>query len=385
LLFADAGLSAAQISLLFAIWSAVGLVAEVPSGMLADRFSRRGCLVVGGLLQAVAYAAWVLWPEFGGFAAGFALWGIGGSFVSGASEALLYDGLTARGAEDRFPDLLGRVTAVGLLAQVPSAIAASVLFSLGSYALVGWASVITCVAASAAAWRLTELPGDGREDLEGVDDGDDGDVMAAPDPDEPPLRQALRDVAHRPAVRIAVLAVAALTGLDAFEEYVPLLAADWGVAEKAIPVLGLGLPLAGALGAALGGRWSGRRSPGEMWLGLLLGVAGVVLAAAALVHAPLGLLAVFAFYGVYSAVLVVAGARLQQRLEGRSRATVTSVAALLSEFAAFAVYLAYAFGAALAVAGLVLLVAAALPWLLREDVDREVGRRSYRSGGRSGP
>ena len=41
LLFTDTGLSGGQISLLFAIWSTVGIVAEVPTGALADRFSRR--------------------------------------------------------------------------------------------------------------------------------------------------------------------------------------------------------------------------------------------------------------------------------------------------------------------------------------------------------
>jgi MFS family permease len=56
LLFADTGMSGAQISALFAIWSAVGVIAEVPSGALADRFSRRACLVAAGVLQACGYA-----------------------------------------------------------------------------------------------------------------------------------------------------------------------------------------------------------------------------------------------------------------------------------------------------------------------------------------
>ena len=100
LLFADSGLSGAQISALFAIWSAVGLVAEVPSGALADRFGRRAALVAAGVLQAVGYALWIgAARTFAGFAAGFVLWGLGGSLVSGAREALLYDGLAAVGAE----------------------------------------------------------------------------------------------------------------------------------------------------------------------------------------------------------------------------------------------------------------------------------------------
>ena len=52
-MFADNGLSDAEISALFLIWSLVGIVAEVPTGALADRFSRRGALAAGGVLQAV--------------------------------------------------------------------------------------------------------------------------------------------------------------------------------------------------------------------------------------------------------------------------------------------------------------------------------------------
>lgn len=41
LLFLDTGLSPAEVSLLFAVWSVTALVTEVPAGVLADRWSRR--------------------------------------------------------------------------------------------------------------------------------------------------------------------------------------------------------------------------------------------------------------------------------------------------------------------------------------------------------
>jgi MFS family permease len=81
---ADTGLSDAEISGLFALWSAVGIAAEVPSGALADRIGRRTALVCGALLQAVGYACWTVLPGLPGFAAGFVLWGLGGALGSGA-------------------------------------------------------------------------------------------------------------------------------------------------------------------------------------------------------------------------------------------------------------------------------------------------------------
>ena len=158
LLFADAGLSDGQTSSLFLIWSTVAVVAEVPSGALADRFSRRTALVASGVLQAAGYGLWITVPGYGAFAAGFVVWGLGGAFASGALEALLYDGLASVGGASHYPRLYGRVTAAGLLTQLPTAVAATLLFATGGYPLVGWASVACCLAAAAVATRLPEAP-----------------------------------------------------------------------------------------------------------------------------------------------------------------------------------------------------------------------------------
>ena len=47
LLFADAGVSAGQISSLFVIWSVTVFVLEIPSGAWADAYSRRRLLALG--------------------------------------------------------------------------------------------------------------------------------------------------------------------------------------------------------------------------------------------------------------------------------------------------------------------------------------------------
>ncbi|MGH4023338.1 MAG: MFS transporter [Pseudonocardiaceae bacterium] len=353
LLFADTGLDDAQISALLAIWSVVGLVAEVPSGALADRFSRRYALVAGGVLQALGYVLWIVLPGFPAFAAGFVLWGLGGALLSGAFEALFYDGLAAVDAAAHYPRVLGWVTAAGLLAQLPSAAAATVLFSLGGYGLVGWVSVGTCLAAAALASRIPEPPRVTGGEAEHP--ADDAGYLTT-------LRAGFAEVAARPVVRGAVLAVAVLTSVDGLEEYFPLLAQDWGVPTTVVPLAILAIPLAGAVGAALGGPAS-RLQP---WgLAVLLGVAVVLLGAVGLVRHPAGLAGVALFYGLYRLVLVVADARLQERIDGSARATVTSVAAMGSELAAFALYAGWALGGLLLVVALMMAAAPALPRLLR--------------------
>jgi MFS family permease len=336
LLFLDTGLSNAQISVLFAIWSVTGFVCEVPSGALADRWSRRGVVVLAGVLQAVAFGIWTAAPQAWAFALGFVVWGVAGALVSGASEALVYDGLAAVGARESYVRVNGWMTAAELLVQVPTAFAAGALYALGGYALVGWVSVAACLAAAGLALRFPEAP-------------------RTADDDSPAgtLREGVSEAVRNPALRVLVLAVALIGALDAVEEYFPVLAGEWGVPTATVPLAVLVIALAGAAGAALGGRAD--RLPGGTLLALLVVAAGCLAAAAAWAR-PAALAVVAVFYAVYLGVLVVAEARLQDRIAGAHRATITSVAGLGIELASLLVFAAWALGGPIAVAVLVLAV-----------------------------
>ena len=335
LLFLDTGVSGAQISMLFAVWSITSFVTEVPAGVLADRWSRRGVVVLAGVLQAAGFAVWTAAPQTWAFAVGFVIWGLSGALVSGASEALVYDGLAAAGAEGSYARVNGWMTSAELLVQVPTAFAASALFAVGGYPLVGWASVAVCLAAAALALRFPEAP------------------RTAEDGDEETLGQGVVESLRSASLRVLVLSVALIGGLDAIEEYFPVLAGDWGVPTTAVPFAVLVIALAGAAGAALGGR-ADRLRGGTLLA--LLGAAAGCLALAAVWARPAALVAVAVFYALYLAVLVVAEARLQDGIASTHRATITSVAGLGIEVASLLVFAAWALGGPIAVALLVLAV-----------------------------
>ncbi|HEV7188312.1 MAG TPA: MFS transporter [Blastococcus sp.] len=335
LLFVETGLSDGEISGLFALWSVTGFVAGVPTGALADRWSRRGCLVLAGVLQAGAFALWTAFPVPASFAAGLVVWGVAGALMSGAAEALVYDGLAAVGAAGSYLRVRGRMSAAELLVQLPTALAATVLFALGGYPLVGWASVAFCLAAATVALRFPEAP------------------RAAAGEDAGSLRSALADVLRRPGLRLSALAVALIGGLDAVEEYFPVVAADRGVPVATVPLAVLGISLAGAAGAALAeraGRLPGRALPA------MLALSAAALGTAVVLPAPAALAGVAVFYALYLAVLVVAEARLQDRIGSARRATVTSVAALGIELSSLVVFGTWALGGLGAIAVLVLVV-----------------------------
>jgi hypothetical protein len=145
-----------------------------------------------------------------------------------------------------------------------------------------------------------------------------------------------------------------------------------------VPSALLAIPLVGALGAMLAGGVS--RLDGSALAGLLLLGAGS-LAVVSTVRLPAALAGIALFYGLYRMVLVVADARLQERIAGRARATVTSVANVLAELSAFAVYAAYGLGGMPAVTVLLAVVALLLPMLQgrrRQATEcRSTGPRSF--------
>jgi hypothetical protein len=167
-----------------------------------------------------------------------------------------------------------------------------------------------------------------------------------------------------------LLAVAALAALDGVEEYFPLLAQGWGVPTGLVPLAVLGIPLAGAAGAALAGHGhdrdgEGSRHSGRWWLAGAALVGAAALGAAGLWRAPAGLVAVAVFYGLYHLVLVRMRGRLQDRVTGPARATVTSVGDLGTDVIGIGLYGAWA-AAGLAPYVLVFaLVAVTLPRLFR--------------------
>ncbi|TWH70356.1 hypothetical protein JD77_05381 [Micromonospora olivasterospora] len=156
LLFSDTGLSVWQISALFAVWSAAGLVLELPSGAWADTVSRRLLLCLAPLCAAAGFALWVLVPSYPAFAAGFVLWGAGGALRTGALEALVFTELDRGGAAGRYARVIGRARTAEVLAVMASIALAGPVFAWGGYPAVGAASVLVCLLAAAVATGFPE-------------------------------------------------------------------------------------------------------------------------------------------------------------------------------------------------------------------------------------
>ncbi|MEU4614153.1 MFS transporter [Streptomyces umbrinus] len=396
LLFSDTGLTVWQISSLFCLWSLTGVLLEIPSGAWADAVSRRLLLWFGPLLTAAGFTLWVLAPSYWAFAIGFVLWGAKGALGSGALEALVYEELDRLGAAYRYAAVMGRARVAGLVAVMAAIPLAGPVYAFGGYPAVGLASVLACLLTAATATRFPEHrepadgPGEVRADGpgEGLGEG----------PEDAPgggwtrtLRAGLAEARGDRSVRGALLLVPAVTAVwGALDEYTPLLVRDTGVAESAVPNWLLLIWAGAAVGGLLAG--VGRRLGTGGFAGLL-SVSAVALAAGAWVRTPAGIgLVALSFCG-FQLASVLADARLQDRIGGTGRATLTSVAGVGTDLTTIAVYGAYGVigsatthGAAFALFAVPYLVTAALLAVVGKGAARKgtAGKTAVRAARTSG-
>jgi hypothetical protein len=325
LLFADTGLTTAEISSLFAIWSVVSFVCEIPAGALADLWSRKRLYALGELTTASGFALWLIWPTYPGFALGFALWGLGGALSSGTLESLAYDHL---GDSTAYARVIGRAETAGLLAMLLATLLATPAFAAGGYLLVGIISIATVTLGALLALRLPDFRGTG----EASDDDEPGGYLAV-------LRSGVTEAVRSGRVARAVVIAAVVPGLSALDEYLPLLARDKGAVTSMVPMLFAATALAMAAGSALAGRIAPSSARPLSWA-LTLGAA--LTASGALIPHLSGMLLVSAAFGLLQFAMVHAEARLQDTITGPARTTVLSVAGVGAELFAVLLYAAFA-------------------------------------------
>jgi MFS family permease len=89
------GLSALQFGTLKAIYYASVIALELPGGVIADRFGRRGALIACAALNAAGCFMYGFAGDFWAFAAAELVIALSTALLSGADSALLYDPLLA--------------------------------------------------------------------------------------------------------------------------------------------------------------------------------------------------------------------------------------------------------------------------------------------------
>ncbi len=123
-----AGLSPMQLVLVGTALEVSAFVFEIPTGVVADAYSRRLSIIIGYLLMGAGFLVEGLFPAFLPILLAQVIWGLGYTFTSGATQAWITDEI----GEEPANKLFLRATQVGLTAS---------LFGMGAAALIGGSNV----------------------------------------------------------------------------------------------------------------------------------------------------------------------------------------------------------------------------------------------------
>lgn len=131
----ERGLSLTQITALDAPFWLVLVLAEVPTGVVADRFGRKVSLTYGAGVNAIAVFIFAIADNFALLLSSYLLWGVSWTLYSGADAAFFFDSLKALGRQNEFEKLWGRARGVqssgallGILLGAPLAAATTLWF-----------------------------------------------------------------------------------------------------------------------------------------------------------------------------------------------------------------------------------------------------------------
>lgn len=317
----EAGITPWELSLLFALWSAIALAAELPSGVLADRIGRRRVLYGAALMKCAAFASWLVWGSFWVYLAGFALWGIASALTSGARQAYLYDALRAQGRGFEFSRIYARGESLHEAGAVVAFLTGGFAAEYG-YPVALLAGVAAAAGAAACVAALPrESPQSGRVD----------ETAAAT------LSGALREVQISPPLARSVAGIALLSCIyGVYEEYIPVYLDDRAFGLGAIGTIAGCVFAARAIGMLLAHRWPGSGTAAPL---TLYAASSIALGAAAIGHAAVLISALLGYALLTGAGDVRLQVNLQHGIESSARATVTSLAGFGAGLTAVLLYL----------------------------------------------
>ena len=311
----ERGVTLGQVLLFESVFAGITVAAEVPTGMVADRWGRRPSLVASGLLTALGLTVFGLADSFELLLLAFALFGTGLSLMSGADDAMLFDSLAPLGRGDEFARRAGRLNAMAWGVNAATAMVGAGLAQVTSLSLPIALSGVFGLLAALLALRFTEPPARG-EPVPFLRIG---------------ARAARRVLGQRELWTIilffaAVLVSAALV----FTVFQPL------ATRLGAPVWSLGVIAATMTLASAFGGWMAAAAERRLGLPRTLAVAGIgamaaLLAGAAGVHVlfPLILLSPLAWNVLHPLVADY----LARRAPDRERATVLSLNSMASQLA----------------------------------------------------
>ncbi len=349
IMFSEHSLDPLKISILLIVSSFVYILCEIPTGVLADKYSRKNLLIIGSALRAVTFIIWFLQPTFVGFLIGLIIWGVSSSLISGTYQALIHDELAVNKKASLYVKIAGRVRALSLISNFISAAAATVFLFVGDWLILA-VSILMSLSASVVAATLPNPPK--KEDAELVIN-------------KKILTNAFKEIRGNRLIILYLSSALVIGGtFTLIDEYGPLLFLDAGINKLYVPIVSavfLVLAVIGSFCAVYFEKMSFRKTL------IILFLVGLLITSVILLNniAVVFVLAVSVF--ILKLISVLIEGRVQHEIKGKSRATILSIGELSTELFIIVLYAVYGFIAqagsntsAVSALGIVVIVSAIL-------------------------
>lgn len=125
----EQGISEGQVTALKGIFSIVVTLTELPTGIIADKISKKISLAIGAVLFAFHAGIYVLIPNYAGFVLTQVILAFSSSFISGADAGYLHDYINTQ-TEDQYVDIAGKIQYWGSYISAGLFLVSGVLYSM---------------------------------------------------------------------------------------------------------------------------------------------------------------------------------------------------------------------------------------------------------------
>ena len=127
LFFKENGLSLFEVMILQSVYSLTVAITEIPSGYIADYFGRRKSIIFSTIFTFSGYLIFSNFSGFDYFVIAQILVAIGGSLMSGADSAIIYDTLVETEKEKQYTKIEGKTYAIGNFSEAIAGLIGGVL------------------------------------------------------------------------------------------------------------------------------------------------------------------------------------------------------------------------------------------------------------------
>lgn len=137
------GITVQQVVYTEIIYATVIVLLEVPTGVLADKWSRKAMMILSGVFSFLELLILIFASSFWHFAAAIFLAAIGRALSSGTSNAIIYDSLKLCGREKDFEKASGKNNFFDNLSSTLAALIGSFVAFKRGYITTYWMSLIS--------------------------------------------------------------------------------------------------------------------------------------------------------------------------------------------------------------------------------------------------